>query len=144
MTDVFSKKKRSQVMSAVRSKGNKSTELALIKIFKLYKISGWRRSSHLVGKPDFVFPKQKITVFVDGCYWHGHNCRIRKPGHNNIYWKEKILHNKLRDGFVTKELKKNGWKVIRIWECEIKKRKYVRKLNHILFLLNQVRQPASN
>lgn len=139
MTDVFNSEKRSQVMSAVRSKGNKSTELALISIFRSLKISGWRRNVNLIGKPDFVFPKHKTIVFVDGCYWHGHTCRIRKPGHNNKYWKEKILHNKLRDGFVTKELRRNGWKVIRIWECEIKKRKYVRKLNHILFLINQVR-----
>lgn len=135
MTDVFSKKKRSQVMSAVRSKGNKSTELALIKIFKRHKISGWRRSSHLVGKPDFVFPKQKITVFVDGCYWHGHNCRIRKPGHNNKYWEEKISYNKKRDKLVKKELIKDGWKVIRIWECEIRKHKYLRKTNLIRSLL---------
>ena len=137
MTDVFSAEKRSQVMSAVRSKGNRSTELALISILKLHNISGWRRNFNLTGKPDFVFPKQGLTVFVDGCYWHGHNCRVRKPGHNNEYWEEKILHNKQRDEFVTKELKKNGWKVIRIWECEIRKRKYARKLNRILLIVNR-------
>lgn len=137
MTDVFNAEKRSQVMSAIRSKGNKSTELALISIFKFYKISGWRRNFKLLGKPDFVFPKQGLIVFVDGCYWHGHNCRIRKPGHNDIYWKEKILHNTQRDKFVTKKLKKNGWSVIRIWECEIRKHNYARKLNRILSLINQ-------
>lgn len=136
MTDVFSKEKRSQVMSAVRSKGNKSTELALISIFKLHKISGWRRNFDLTGKPDFVFPKHEIIVFVDGCYWHGHNCRMRKPGRNNEYWEQKILHNKQRDEFVTKELRKNGWNVIRIWECEIRKGKYRRKLNRVISLLN--------
>lgn len=135
MTDVFSKEKRSQVMSAVHSKGNKSTEIALISIFKSNKISGWRRNCQLTGKPDFVFPKQKIIVFVDGCYWHGHGCRKRKPGHNNKYWKEKISRNKKRDGFVTKELRNDGWKVIRIWECEIRKRKYARKINNIMSLL---------
>lgn len=135
MSDVFSKEKRSQVMSAVRSKGNKSTEIALINIFKSCKISGWRRNINLIGKPDFVFPKQKIIVFVDGCYWHGHSCRVRKPGENNEYWAEKISNNKKRDGFVTKELKSDGWKVIRIWECEIRKRGYARKINRILSLL---------
>jgi DNA mismatch endonuclease (patch repair protein) len=135
MTDVFSKEKRSQVMRAVRSKGNKSTEIALINIFKFYKISGWRRNFNLIGKPDFVFPKQKIIVFVDGCYWHGHGCRIRKPGENNEYWKEKIFNNKKRDSLVTKELRNNGWKVIRIWECEIRKHKHIRKINLILSLL---------
>lgn len=135
MTDVFSKEKRSQVMRAVRSKGNKSTEIALIKIFKNRKISGWRRNFNLIGKPDFVFPKKKIVVFVDGCYWHGHTCRKRKPGHNNEYWKEKISNNKKRDKFVTKKLRSVGWQVIRIWECEIRKKRYTRKINIILSLL---------
>lgn len=135
MTDVFSKEKRSQVMSAVRSKGNKSTEIALINIFKSYKISGWRRNFNLIGKPDFVFPKQKLIVFVDGCYWHGHDCRIRRPGENNEYWKEKISNNKKRDSLVTKELRNDGWKVIRVWECEIRKHKYTRKIIGILSLL---------
>ncbi|HNQ95312.1 MAG TPA: very short patch repair endonuclease [Anaerolineales bacterium] len=135
MTDVFSKEKRSQVMSAVHSKGNKSTEIALISIFKSYKISGWRRNCQLTGKPDFVFPKHKIIVFVDGCYWHGHGCRKRKPGHNDKYWKEKISKNKKRDSFVTKELRNDRWKVIRIWECEIRKHKYARKINNIMSLL---------
>lgn len=135
MTDVFSKEKRSQVMSIIRSKGNKSTEIALISVFKYHKISGWRRNFKLLGKPDFVFPKQKVIVFVDGCYWHGHSCRKRKPGHNNKYWKEKISKNKKRDAFVTKELKRDGWKVIRIWECEIRKHKYAGKINNIRSLL---------
>lgn len=135
MTDVFSKEKRSQVMRAVRSKGNKSTEIALIKIFKTRKISGWRRNFNLIGKPDFVFLKKKIVVFVDGCYWHGHTCRKRKPGHNNEYWKEKISNNKKRDKFVTKKLRSVGWQVIRIWECEIRKKRYTRKINIILSLL---------
>jgi len=135
MTDVFSKEKRSQVMSAVRSKGNKSTEIALINIFKSHKISGWRRNFNLIGRPDFVFPKQKLIVFVDGCYWHGHSCRERKPGVNDEYWKEKISKNKKRDNLVTKRLRSDGWKVIRIWECEIRKHKHIRKLNLILSLL---------
>lgn len=137
MPDVFSKEKRSEVMRAVRSKGNKSTEIALINIFKSYKISGWRRNFNLTGKPDFVFTKQKLIVFVDGCYWHGHSCRERKHGANDEYWKEKIANNKKRDRFVTKKLKSSGWKVIRIWECEIRKHKYARKINPILLLLGR-------
>ena len=131
MTDVFSKEKRSEVMSIIRSKGNKSTEIALINIFKSNNISGWRRNSKLIGKPDFVFPKQKIIVFVDGCYWHGHGCRERKAGHNEEYWEKKISHNKKRDKFVTRKLRNDGWKVIRIWECEIRKHKYNRKIDLI-------------
>ncbi len=136
MMDIFSKEKRSQVMSAIRSKGNKSTEIALIKIFKSRKISGWRRNSNLIGRPDFVFAKKKLIVFVDGCYWHGHDCRRQKFGKHVKYWQEKILKNKQRDKFVTKTLRSNGWKVVRIWECEIRKRKYARKIRLILSLLN--------
>lgn len=135
MTDVFSKEKRSQVMSAVRSKGNKSTEIALINIFKSHKISGWRRNFNLIGKPDFVFPKQKLIVFVDGCYWHGHSCRKRKPGENNEYWEQKIDRNKTRDMTVTKKLRKDGWGVVRVWECEIKKKKHGKKIKVIKDLL---------
>lgn len=137
MADVFSKEKRSEVMSAIRSKGNKSTEIALIKIFKEHKITGWRRNIKLTGKPDFVFPKGNLIVFVDGCYWHGHNCRKRQPGQNYEYWKNKIDNNKKRDYAVTKKLSNDGWRVIRIWECEIEKQKYSRKINAISKLLKK-------
>jgi DNA mismatch endonuclease, patch repair protein len=75
MTDTFTKKQRSNVMRAVKAKGNKSTELKLVEIFKSYHITGWRRNYKIIGKPDFVFPKLKIALFADGCFWHGHNCR---------------------------------------------------------------------
>ena len=71
MTDVFSKKKRSQVMAAIRSKGNKTTELRLASILRAHGISGWRRHQPLFGKPDFVFRRERLAVFVDGCFWHG-------------------------------------------------------------------------
>lgn len=70
MTDVLSRKQRSQVMAAVRSKGNRATELKLISIFRMNRIAGWRRNQHLPGKPDFVFHKERLAVFVDGCFWH--------------------------------------------------------------------------
>ncbi len=70
MADVFSKSKRSKVMAAIRSKGNKDTELRLAFILRAYGIKGWRRHYPLPGKPDFVFPKQRLAVFVDGCFWH--------------------------------------------------------------------------
>ena len=65
--DVFSKKKRSDVMSRIRGKGNKDTEVALAKLLRANGIKGWRRHYHLEGKPDFAFPKNKLAVFVDGC-----------------------------------------------------------------------------
>ena len=131
MTDCFSPKMRSQVMSAVRSKGNKSTELSLIYVFRKNSIKGWRRNYKLLGSPDFAFPKKRIVVFADGCFWHGHNCRNIKPKHHADYWKNKILRNKSRDKFITKALNRDGWHVIRIWECEIKKNKLPKKLRSL-------------
>ena len=70
MPDVFTKAKRSEVMSRIRGTGNKDTELALIILFRLHRIKGWRRHQPVFGKPDFVFPAVKVAVFVDGCFWH--------------------------------------------------------------------------
>lgn len=75
MADVFDSKKRSDIMSKVRSNNNKSTELALVKFFKENNITGWKRNYPVKGHPDFVFLDKKIAVFVDGCFWHGHDCR---------------------------------------------------------------------
>ncbi len=121
MADVFSKSKRSEVMRAVKSRGNKSTELKLIEIFKNRKIIGWRRNYKLFGKPDFVFPKQRLAIFLDGCFWHGHDCRNTKPAENADYWRLKIERNKTRDELVSKTLAEKGWRVLRIWECQIAK-----------------------
>ena len=93
MTDVFSKEKRSQIMRAVKQKNTKSTELELIKFFKTNNIIGWRRTYKLFGNPDFVFPKKRIAIFADGCFWHGHDCRNTKPKGNADYWNEKITKN---------------------------------------------------
>jgi DNA mismatch endonuclease (patch repair protein) len=108
-------------MRAVRSSGNKSTEIKLIEYFKANKIVGWRRKYKLFGKPDFVFPKAKLVIFVDGCFWHGHDCRNTKPAANADYWGQKIARNRQRDVEVTDNLQSKGWRVLRIWECQIKK-----------------------
>ncbi len=120
--DVFSKAERSKVMRAVKSNKNKSTELKLIEIFRKYELKGWRRNYKVFGKPDFVFHKYKIAVFVDGCFWHGHDCRNTKPASNKDYWDKKIDRNIARDKKVNSHLTDLGWKVIRIWECELIKK----------------------
>lgn len=120
MTDVFTKEKRSEIMRAIKSSGNKSTEKKLMSFFKKYNLKGWRRNYNIIGKPDFVFLKMKIAIFTDGCFWHGHNCRNTKPKDNRDYWKNKIKKNIERDQNVTERLTKKGWTVIRIWECELK------------------------
>ena len=124
MSDTISEKKRSEIMKASKPKGNKSTELKLIRIFKENNIKGWRRNYKIAGaRPDFVFPKLKITVFADGCFWHGHDCRTLRPKTNQNYWDEKIEKNRERDKAVKERIETKGWKVFRIWECEIKKGK---------------------
>jgi DNA mismatch endonuclease (patch repair protein) len=119
MADVFDKEKRSEIMRSVKSSKNKSTEEKLISYFKENKITGWRRNYKVYGKPDFVFPKLRIAIFVDGCFWHGHDCRNTHPEQNKEYWQKKIARNKARDQDVTQHLEKLGWDVIRIWECEL-------------------------
>lgn len=123
MADVFDKDKRSDIMRRVRSKGNKSTELKLIEIFKALGIKGWRRNYQVKGHPDFVFPKNRIAVFVDGCFWHGHGCR-NTPTENAEYWEKKRNRNIEHDCVVTAMFEQRGWTVIRIWECELKKKNW--------------------
>jgi len=121
MADVFDEAQRSAVMSKVRSSGNKSTELRLIKLFTSAGITGWRRNYPVKGKPDFVFIKHRVAVFVDGCFWHGHDCRNTRPAANADYWAEKRLRNVKRDAEVSANFDTRGWTVLRIWECELKK-----------------------
>ena len=109
-------------MQCVRSKGNKSTEIKLIQVFAENGITGWIRNYQVKGHPDFVFPKRKIAVFVDGCFWHVHDCRNTRPSDNQEYWQKKRERNIQHDLEVTELFEKRGWTVIRIWECELKKK----------------------
>lgn len=122
MADVFDERKRSEIMSKVRSKNNKSTELKLIQLFKENNIVGWKRNYPVKGHPDFVFLDKKIAVFVDGCFWHGHDCRNTRPSDNADYWTKKRERNMKHDKEVTELFEQRGWIVIRIWECELKKK----------------------
>lgn len=135
MADVFDSKKRSDIMSKVRSNNNKSTELALIKFFKENKITGWKRNYPVKGHPDFVFLDKKIAVFVDGCFWHGHDCRNTRPSDNAEYWRKKRECNIKHDKEVTALFEQRGWTVIRIWECELKKKKKQILFNKISVIL---------
>jgi DNA mismatch endonuclease (patch repair protein) len=119
MPDVFSKEKRSEVMSHIKNRGNKETELVMINILRKYHITGWRRNQILFGKPDFVFYKRKIVIFVDGCFWHCCPIHSKEPKNNKEFWKRKLKNNKKRDELVTHVLKGKGWQVLRIWEHEL-------------------------
>lgn len=124
-------------MKAIKSKNTKTTELKMIQIFKELKISGWRRTYPLIGKPDFVFPKKRIVVFVDGCFWHGHDCRNVTPKENSDFWDKKRDYNRVHDKEVTKTLIAKGWNVIRIWECELKKKNRENLYRKLDFLIKK-------
>jgi len=120
MPDNLTPEQRSFSMSRIRSRGNSSTELRLIELMRGAGIKGWRRKSKLCGRPDFVFPRFHIAVFVDGCYWHG--CRKCSLGSksNVEYWKPKIAGNIKRDRSNSRALRGDGWRVVRIWEHDLK------------------------
>jgi len=159
LPDVFTKRKRSEVMARIRGRGNKGTEAALAKLLRVCRITGWRRQqviriddkvrrarlrgrSHFgmakarrpIGpelrvegsrptniRTDFIFPSQRVAVFVDGCFWHGCPKHCKIPAGNRPFWKKKFAANKSRDRRVNRELRKLGWCVIRIWEHELGK-----------------------
>jgi DNA mismatch endonuclease, patch repair protein len=119
MVDIFSVTKRSEIMSRVRGRGNKNTELALLALFRRHRITGWRRHLDLFGNPDFVFRKYRLAVFVDGCFWHGCPKHATKPMSNKAFWTAKLARNKTRDRLVLRTLRGQGWRVLRIWQHEL-------------------------
>jgi len=124
MADVFSKKKRSAIMAAIKGKGARSTELAVRSILRRLGITGWRANLNSIpGTPDFAFLKIKLAVFVDGCFWHGcKTClRNRRPATNVVFWRKKIAGNIRRDNRVNRGLRRLGWSVLRIWEHSVEK-----------------------
>jgi DNA mismatch endonuclease (patch repair protein) len=120
MADIWTRQKRSEVMGLIRSRGNRRTEMRLIEAFRSEGIKGWRRHLPLPGKPDFAFRAERLLVFVDGCFWHGCARCYRRPASNRTYWDAKVIRNKTRDREVTRELKKRGWRVLRVWEHDLK------------------------
>src|SRR4051812_17059299 len=96
MADTLSPEARSERMSRIRSRGNQKTELRLLLILRGAKIHGWRRHASLYGSPDFLFRREKLAVFVDGCFWHGCACK-KTPKTNTKFWRDKISQNRRRD-----------------------------------------------
>jgi DNA mismatch endonuclease, patch repair protein len=131
MADVYSKGKRSEVMSCIRSRGNRATELALAKLFRANHITGWLRHQPVFGKPDFVFRKLRIALFVDGCFWHSCPQHATKPKNNAAFWQKKLAANRARDLLVNRTLRKAGWRVLRIWEHELRPQNQDRCLKRV-------------
>ncbi len=150
MPDIFTKAKRSAVMARIRSRGNRDTELALVRVFRAQGITGWRRHMQLRNaergvrkgggvrkagssprvprsalrvfsvRPDFVFPKLRVAVFVDGCFWHACPQHATQPKGNAAFWRAKLARNQARDRRVTRSLRRAGWRVLRIWEHSLR------------------------
>ena len=131
MSELFSGLTRSELMSRIRSRGNKKTELAMVRLLRLHGLSGWRRHQPLPGTPDFVFLRHRLALFVDGCFWHGCPKHCRLPKTNRAFWAEKFAANKTRDRLVTRTLRAKGWRVLRVWEHELVRRNEGRLLGRI-------------
>lgn len=122
MPDTLTVAERSERMSRVRSRGNCATELRLIAFLRKHHVVGWRRRVRLPGKPDFIFRKAKLALFVDGCFWHGCPRHGRIPKSRVTFWKTKIARNAARDLEINRILQKRRWRVVRIWEHELAKK----------------------
>lgn len=120
MSDIFSKEKRSNIMSNIHSKETKPE--VLVRKFLFSKGFRFRKNvTQLPGTPDIVLKKYKTIIFINGCFWHGHNCKKASlPQTNYEFWKKKIDENKKRDTININQLKIFGWNIILLWQCEIK------------------------
>jgi DNA mismatch endonuclease, patch repair protein len=134
--DVFSKKKRSEIMSKIRSK-NTEIEKFVFRELRKSKIYFQKHYKKISGNPDIALPKKKIAIFIDGDFWHGYKYAIQKQRLPKKYWLGKIEGNIRRDKRNRLKLKKEGWKVLRIWEHEIKKNPE-RALEKIINFLKQI------
>ncbi|HJH26381.1 MAG TPA: very short patch repair endonuclease [Methanophagales archaeon] len=123
MTDIYSKNKRSQIMSKIS--GKETEPEILVRKFLFRKGFRYRKNDkRYPGTPDIVMPKYKTAIFVHGCFWHGHNCRAGKlPETRKEFWQNKIDTNIARDKKNRQDLEKLGWKVLVIWQCELKNKK---------------------
>ena len=128
------KEVRSYNMSRIRSVNTKPEEIVRKYLFS--KGLRFRKNvKKLSGKPDIVLPKYKTVIFVNGCFWHGHQgCRyFVMPKSNTEYWYKKLNHNIERDIFVYKQLSEAGWNVITVWECDLKKDKRENTLENLYY-----------
>ena len=137
MAGRITKKKRSRIMSRIRSK-NTSLEISFKKLLDKNKLSGYKMHPKVLGNPDFVFPKKKLVIFIDGDFWHGYNWKKLHKVPPKKYWQAKISRTIARDKKYTMQLKKAGWKALRFWEHEIKKnpKKAIMKLKKACYRLN--------
>jgi DNA mismatch endonuclease (patch repair protein) len=128
MSDVFTRRKRSQIMRAVRSSDTKPEMI----VRRLAHRLGYRYRLHvksLAGVPDLVFPRRRKVIFVHGCYWHRHHCAEGQsmPSSHVRYWVGKFERNRRRDARIRRSLARLGWKVLVLWECQLKNTAWVQR-----------------
>lgn len=142
MADNHSKEVRSMNMSRIRSTNSMPEEIVRKYLFS----KGFRYRKNvkkLPGCPDIVLPKYKTVIFVNGCFWHKHDCpRFVWPSSNQEYWKPKILRNVERDKNNCRELSSKGWNVITIWECELKKKVFEATMERVILQITSGKQPS--
>src|SRR5258708_6145316 len=106
-------------MASVGSRGNRTTELRMASILWKARLRGYRKQWRVVGKPDFAWPGREGALFVDGCFWHGCK-RGNRPSKSNLaFWRRKVSQNQKRDKRTSRQLRKEGWRVVRVWECRV-------------------------
>lgn len=150
MADIYSRAQRSALMAKVRGRGNASTEGALAAILRAEGWSGWRRQRTLRGhdakgvpfrvRPDFVFLSRRLAVFVDGCFWHGCPLHGTQPKGHAAFWRAKFRRNRERDRRDTRNLRRAGWRVVRLWEHELRTKVRPRLLAKLRRLFAQARK----
>lgn len=121
MADTFTRAQRSKIMRSVRSTGT-SPEKACERLMRIAKIRFRKHPKNLAGRPDFVLPDSGVAVFVNGCFWHGHEgCEHSSlPSSNVEYWEGKIGRNRRRERQVRRLLRKAGWRTAVLWECKLR------------------------
>jgi DNA mismatch endonuclease (patch repair protein) len=128
MADIYDKAKRSEIMSCVKH-ARTAPEEKVASLLKKLKIKYRRNVKSLPGQPDFVIKFAETVIFVHGCFWHAHqNCKLaRRPKTNKAFWLKKAVDNRRRDLRVNRSLRKQGWHVITIWQCRLRKTDQVLK-----------------
>jgi len=136
MTDVMTPEQRHRCMAAIKGK-NTRPELMVRKFLFAHGLRFRIHVSKLPGSPDIVLPKYRTAIFIDGCFWHGHEgCRYsHMPASNADFWQKKISRNKKRDAEVSVALREMGYKVIRVWTCQLVPR---RRVNTLYMLLREI------
>ena len=127
--DTLTPAERSERMALVRSKGNRSTELMVEAALRTMNLPRWRKHpSSVRGRPDFYFPRLRLAVFVDGCFWHACPQCGRTPKSRRAFWTAKLDANRRRDQRVRARLRRDGFHVVRIWEHDLRSRRWTARL----------------